>query len=84
MLSMKSMQLYADGKLTSLYPVGIDGPGASLTLELSEELRIHAGGRIEVRSCHIFCENVITKSIKLPQFNTINFTKMIERTDFDN
>ena len=48
MLSMKSMQLYADGKLTSLYPVGLDGPGASLTLDLSEGLRIHAGGKIEV------------------------------------
>lgn len=48
-LSMKSMQLYADGKLTSLYPAGIDGTGASLTLHLSEELRIHAGGKIKVR-----------------------------------
>jgi len=46
---MKSMQLYADGKLTSLYPVGNDGSGSSLTLHLDEGLRIHAGGKIEVK-----------------------------------
>ena len=49
-LSMTSMQLYADGKLSSFYQSGNDGSGASLTIHLIEKLRIHAGGKIEVRN----------------------------------
>jgi len=46
---MKSMQLYADGNLTSVYPGESDGRTASLILQLTEGLRIHAGGNINVR-----------------------------------
>ena len=60
-LSMKSMQLYADGNLTSVYPGGSDGRNASLILQLTEGLRIHAGGNINVRRdlTYIFCTPVI-------------------------
>jgi len=47
---MTSMQLYANGKLSSLYPSKNDGSGASLTIHLIDGLRIHAGGTIEVRN----------------------------------
>jgi len=43
------MQLYADGNLTSVYPGESDGRTASLILQLTEGLRIHAGGNINVR-----------------------------------
>jgi len=53
-LSMKSMQLYADGSLRSVYPGGSDGRNASLILQLTEGLRIHAGGNINVRRDHAY------------------------------
>ena len=44
---LQSLQLYADGILESVYEQNGDGTKPSLDLKIKDQLRIHAGGRIE-------------------------------------
>lgn len=51
-LSMDSIQIYADGKMTSEYAAGEDPVEPTISVKLNDTLRLHAGGKIIVISIH--------------------------------